>query len=89
MAVAPSIKWGGDGEPAGTRTPDREIKSLLLYQLSYGPGRWIPPCPRVVETIATRDAVFSKFDPDFRLLIAFRLFFAYGLRTLSTPGDPA
>ncbi len=26
-----------NGEPAGTRTPDREIKSLLLYQLSYGP----------------------------------------------------
>ncbi len=31
--------WTSRGEPAGTRTPDREIKSLLLYQLSYGPGR--------------------------------------------------
>ena len=25
-----------NGEPAGTRTPGPKIKSLMLYQLSYG-----------------------------------------------------
>ena len=28
---------GKIGEPAGTRTRDPKIKSLVLYQLSYGP----------------------------------------------------
>ena len=30
-------KTGGFGEPAGSRTQNQQIKSLLLCQLSYGP----------------------------------------------------
>ena len=36
------IYWGESGEPARNRTENPQIKSLLLYQLSY----W-PTCTRV------------------------------------------
>ena len=43
--VAPSDAEGRserlakDGEPARNRTENQQIKSLLLYQLSYGPTK--------------------------------------------------
>ncbi len=39
QARKPWTRKGLGGERAGDRTPDRRIKSPLLYQLSYAPGR--------------------------------------------------
>ena len=34
--------FGGNGEPAGTRTQDPRLKRALLYQLSYGlAAKWL------------------------------------------------
>ena len=57
--MAITVTAGVVGEPAGTRTLDLEIKSLLLYRLSYGPGRWIPPCPARVDPSPSPQTAFD------------------------------
>lgn len=42
-----------DGERDGTRTHDLQIKSPLLYQLSYAPVGWHEGPPKVRRNIGT------------------------------------
>lgn len=43
---APQCLTKVGGEPVGIRTRDLQIKSPLLYQLSYGPTKPRPLVPR-------------------------------------------
>src|SRR6185437_7846283 len=54
------------GEPGGTRTRDHRIKSAMLYQLSYRPGResWRRPC-----VLQGQDSIRARYV----LISAFRL----------------
>jgi hypothetical protein len=48
-------------DPAGARTQDPNIKSVMLYQLSYG---IIFLCSTIPITIGIRNHIFMLYHPD-------------------------